>query len=133
MERKKRIESILLKNFKEWDIKVNDTSILHKGHNFFTGNEECLAVCSVVIVGLRLPNDSLFRRLTSSSDNPEQRNIRSIERVGDCLAPGAIMHAVYSGHSWARNLGCVSTEDNYLRDLPVSINPPGAAIRKFND
>ena len=101
--------------------------------NIFTGNEECLAVCSVVIVGLRLPNDSLFRRLTSSSDNPEQRNIRSIERVGDCLAPGAIMHAVYSGHSWARNLGCVSTEDNYLRDLPVSINPPGAAIRKFND
>ena len=40
MERKKRIESILLKNFKEWDIKVNDTSILHKGHNSFTGNEE---------------------------------------------------------------------------------------------
>ena len=40
MDRKKRIESILLKNFKEWEIKVNDISIQHKGHNSFKGNEE---------------------------------------------------------------------------------------------
>ena len=101
--------------------------------NIFTGDEKALRVCSIVIVGLRLPNDSLFCDLNSSSENLEKAEIKSIERVGDCLAPGAIMHAVYSGHSWARNLGGVSNEDNYLRDLPVSNNPPGLAIRQLND
>ena len=40
MNRKKRIEFILLKNFSEWKFKVNDISILHKGHNDFDGNHE---------------------------------------------------------------------------------------------
>ena len=40
MKRKKRIESILSKNFPHWKAEVNDTSILHKGHNNFDGNNE---------------------------------------------------------------------------------------------
>ena len=40
MKRKKRIESILSKNFSYWKAEVNDTSILHKGHNNFDGNQE---------------------------------------------------------------------------------------------
>ena len=40
MNRKKKIESILRKNFLDWETVVNDISILHKGHNNFDGNEE---------------------------------------------------------------------------------------------
>ena len=40
MKRKKRIESILSKNFSHWKAEVNDTSILHKGHNNFDGSQE---------------------------------------------------------------------------------------------
>ena len=40
MERKKRIKSILSKNFHGWIIEVSDISILHKGHNNFNGNQE---------------------------------------------------------------------------------------------
>ena len=40
MERKNRIKSILSKNFHGWKIEVSDTSILHKGHNNFNGNQE---------------------------------------------------------------------------------------------
>ena len=39
MDRKKRINIILSKNFKKWNIKVQDVSFQHKGHNTFTGNE----------------------------------------------------------------------------------------------
>ena len=40
MNRKKKIESILKKNFLGWKTKVNDISILHKGHNNYDGNNE---------------------------------------------------------------------------------------------
>ena len=40
MNRKKKIESILKKNFLGWKAVVNDISILHKGHSNFDGNNE---------------------------------------------------------------------------------------------
>ena len=40
MNRKKKIESILKKNFLGWKTIVNDISILHKGHNHYDGNNE---------------------------------------------------------------------------------------------
>ena len=40
MERKKRIEKILINYFKSWIIEVIDISHHHKGHNNYTGNEE---------------------------------------------------------------------------------------------
>ena len=40
MNRKKKIELILKKNFLGWETNVNDISILHKGHNNYDGNNE---------------------------------------------------------------------------------------------
>ena len=40
MNRKKRIESVLLKNFLGWMVEVREISNLHKGHNDFDGNNE---------------------------------------------------------------------------------------------
>jgi BolA protein len=40
MKRKKRIEETLNFSLKNWLIKVEDTSYLHKGHNNFNGKEE---------------------------------------------------------------------------------------------
>ena len=40
MNRKKKIESILKKNFLGWKAVVNDISILHKGHNHYDGKNE---------------------------------------------------------------------------------------------
>ena len=40
MNRKKKIESILKKNFLDWKIVVNDVSIMHKGHYNYDGNNE---------------------------------------------------------------------------------------------
>ena len=40
MNRKKRIESILFNNFKDWEIRTIDNSIKHRGHNNFDGDQE---------------------------------------------------------------------------------------------
>ena len=57
---------------------------------------------SVVIVGKRQPNDSLFTDLVSDPARLADANIVSLRSIGDCRVPGAIVHAVYSGHECAR-------------------------------
>jgi BolA protein len=40
MNRKKRIETIILNNFKGCKISIIDNSMAHKGHNDFSGQQE---------------------------------------------------------------------------------------------
>ena len=40
MNRKQRIDKILSKKFDNFLLEIIDNSILHKGHNNFTGNDE---------------------------------------------------------------------------------------------
>jgi dimethylamine/trimethylamine dehydrogenase len=42
--------------------------------------------------------------------------------LGDALAPGAIVHAVHSGHGYARSL--VEEASGYLRDEPIILAEP---------
>jgi dimethylamine/trimethylamine dehydrogenase len=42
--------------------------------------------------------------------------VRSVDRIGDALAPGAIVHAIHSGHLFARSL------DLPLREVPYRID-----------
>ncbi len=95
--------------------------------NIFTEKLQQLAAKSVLIVGLRIPNDSLYQTLISNPNATLAAGIKSVDRIGDCLAPGAIVHAIYSGHDYARNL-VTTRSDLYLRDIPIAVNPPGAVI-----
>lgn len=96
-------------------------------NNIFTGKEQMLAVRSVIIVGLRLPNDKLFQDVMSRSEEFADVGIKSVDRIGDALAAGALVHAVYAGHAYAQQL---DQADNplYLRDIPVADDAPGAVI-----
>ena len=40
MNRKNKIESIFKKKLLGWEVRVNDISILHKGHNNYDGSNE---------------------------------------------------------------------------------------------
>ena len=95
--------------------------------NIFTGELTPVSARSVVIVGLRLPNTELFDALSERESEWKEAGIKSVERIGDALAAGALVHATYSGHSYARELDRPGNE-LYLRDIPVAENPPGAVI-----
>ena len=95
--------------------------------NIFTGAAHDLPVKSVVIVGLRLPSDELYQTLMKHEDSWQDAGIKSVERIGDSLAAGALVHAVYSGHEWAKRLDQAGQEI-FLRDIPVADFPPGPAI-----
>jgi dimethylamine/trimethylamine dehydrogenase len=76
-----------------------------------------------VIVGARFADDRLHGELAARAAELTAAGIRSVTRIGDALAPGAIVHAVYSGHRYARELDADPATLGYRRDAPL----PGSA------
>ncbi|HUX74352.1 MAG TPA: NAD(P)-binding protein [Steroidobacteraceae bacterium] len=85
----------------------------------FSGTEKRLACRSLVIVGVRAPRDELYHSLRARGADLQVAGIRSVARVGDALAPGAIVHAVHSGHRCAREFESPASTAPYLRDFPL--------------
>ena len=96
-------------------------------NNIFTSEPEVVEAQSIVIVGLRLPNDDLYLSLLTREEEWENAGVRTVDRVGDSLAAGALVHAVHAGHSWAQGLDDVD-RGTYLRDIPIAEFPPGPAV-----
>ncbi|MFT5137720.1 MAG: dimethylamine/trimethylamine dehydrogenase [Arenicella sp.] len=118
----------------ERDISVHTQSLLQDFDgsnctlaNIFTNKEHSIEAKSVLIVGLKLPNDDLYQQLMARADDFGDARIKSVSQIGDCLAAGAIVHAVYSGHSFAQGLDN-EDQSNYLRDIPVALHPPSRAF-----
>lgn len=61
-----------------------------------------LAADHLVLVADRVPEDALALALLADPKALEEAGITSLDRIGDCLAPGLIAHAVYAGHRLAR-------------------------------
>lgn len=59
---------------------------------------------SLVVVGVRKADDALFRELNTDPDRLADAGIATLRSIGDCRVPGAIAHAVYSGHECARTI-----------------------------
>jgi len=68
----------------------------------YTGSEEEMQVDGLVMITARVPNDDLYYELASQVDVLSASGIKSLARIGDCLAPGTIASAVFSGHKFAR-------------------------------
>ncbi|QRM54400.1 FAD-dependent oxidoreductase [Sinorhizobium sp. BG8] len=91
----------------------------------FTGEETTVECRSLLIVGLRLPRTELQDALAARRADLTAAGIRSVTAIGDALAPGAITHAVHSGHKYARELGAIGLVQPYRRDTPIVDREPG--------
>jgi dimethylamine/trimethylamine dehydrogenase len=85
----------------------------------YSGSEKRLACRSLVIVGVRVPRDELYQALIAKGPDLEKAGIAGVSRIGDAFAPGAIVHAVHSGHRYAREFDSVPRAAPYTRDFPV--------------
>ena len=85
----------------------------------YSGREKALACRSLVIVGMRKPRDELYHALLSRESELKDAGIASVARIGDSLAPGAIVHAVHGGHRYAREFDSEDAEPPYTRDFPI--------------
>jgi len=72
---------------------------------------------SLVLVTERIPNDELFTALEEDPTRLTDAGIKTLSCIGDCLAPGTIAAAVYSGHLAARELESEPQEEvPFLRE-----------------
>jgi dimethylamine/trimethylamine dehydrogenase len=85
----------------------------------FTAATTQLECASLLIVGTRLADSELYAALDSRAAELREAGVRSVTRIGDALAPGAIVHAVYSGHRYARELDADPSALLCRRDAPL--------------
>ncbi len=85
----------------------------------FSGTERRMPCRSLVVVGVRAPHDELYRYLKGLGPELARAGIETVARIGDAFAPGAIVHAVHSGHRFAREFETNPAEAPYTRDYPV--------------
>ncbi len=66
------------------------------------GGDMNMGADHLVLVADRVPDDALATALLAEPEALALAGITSVDRIGDCLAPGLIAHAVYAGHRLAR-------------------------------
>ena len=99
--------------------KVKDSSLklIHK----VSHKETDIDRGSLVLVGYRKQNDSLFSDLNSREEDLKTSGIKSLQNIGDSNAPGAVVHAVFAGHLYANTFdqedNC--SDDNFKLEYPV--------------
>jgi ABC-type lipopolysaccharide export system ATPase subunit len=77
----------------------------------YTGRVRETRAAGIVMTTARTPHDPLYDTLVGRID---------VQRIGDCLAPGTIATAVYSGHQYARELDAGAPADvRFRRERPV--------------
>jgi dimethylamine/trimethylamine dehydrogenase len=86
----------------------------------FTNVESRHECRSLVIVGARFADDGLYAALAARPAELTAAGVRSVTRIGDALAPGALVHAVYSGHRYARELDADPASLAPRRDAPLA-------------
>ncbi len=73
----------------------------------YANTPKTIAADAVLMITSRTPVDSVYQELlglVSERSNKEQV-IKTLQKVGDCLAPSTVAAAVYAGHLAARELG----------------------------
>ena len=83
----------------------------------YSGSESIIETDYLVPISARVANDELWRGLDAQREKFTDRGGLSLQRTGDCRAPGIIAAAVYAGHKAARELG--QTEVKFKRDRVV--------------
>jgi len=84
-----------------------------------SGHERRLACASLLLVTMRLPNDSLFQELNGEPARLADAGITALQRIGDGLSPSTIAAAVYSGHRSAREMDAAPSNEEvpFKREL----------------
>ena len=86
------------------------------------GDTRSIECGSLVIVGIKKGSDSLYQELVADSDRTTDAGISIVRSIGDCHAPGAIAHAVYSGHECARTIDSGDSEQAFKVERPLISN-----------
>ena len=91
--------------------------------DIFTGAETSHPCASLVIVGARQPRRDLHDALIARRADWAEVGLKSVDLIGDALAPGALVHATHSGHLYGRELDATVAAAPYRYDNGLAATP----------
>jgi dimethylamine/trimethylamine dehydrogenase len=100
------VQIVLEKNIADFGDGVVQLNSIYPGDG--SSSLEC---GSLVVVGNRIGNDDLYKEVLGAG-------FSAARCIGDCRAPGAIAHAVYSGHECARTIDLGDDIEQVARERP---------------
>ena len=68
----------------------------------YAGEVREVEATTLAVVGAREPQDALYQTLAARPEDLRDAGIRTLQKIGDCDVPGAVVHATYAGHRLAR-------------------------------
>ena len=68
----------------------------------YAGEAREIEAATLVVVGAKEPQDALYQALAARPEDLRAAGIRTLQKIGDCDVPGAVVHATYAGHRLAR-------------------------------
>ena len=98
----------------------------------YAGEVRELEAATLAVVGAREPQDALYRTLAARAQDLRASGIRTLQMIGDCDVPGAVVHATYAGHRLASSTTTVSTGVPEVRAfVPAHLLPVGECHREL--
>jgi len=84
----------------------------------YTGRPRMIPAAALLLVTSREPEQALYQAFSDAPQTWRAAGIRSVELVGDCLAPGTIAAAVYGGHRMGREFDAPAGSTTMRREVP---------------
>ena len=82
----------------------------------YSGKTSTRTCASLVMVTSRTPRDLLYQQMDERQADWAGAGIRSVTRIGDCLAPSLTVDAVYAGHRYAREFDTTPNDVPFARE-----------------
>ena len=115
---RERMIELRIKILLEHNLVGMDESHLHLESIYSDAETMTIEAGSLIIVGVRRTEDTLYKELLLRPEFIASSGISSIKSVGDCVAPGTIAHAIYSGHEHGRNIDKKTSDIRYEVERP---------------
>jgi dimethylamine/trimethylamine dehydrogenase len=85
----------------------------------YTERTRFIPAASLLLVTSREPEQALYQALNSAPEQVRAAGIGTLTLIGDCVAPGTIAAAVYSGHRMAREFDAPVDSLLVRREIPL--------------
>lgn len=84
----------------------------------YTDRTRFISAASLLLVTSREPEQDLYQALVNAPERVHAAGISTLKLIGDCVAPGTIAAAVYSGHRMAREFDVPADSLVVRREVP---------------
>ena len=84
----------------------------------YTDRTRFIPAASLLLVTSREPEQDLYQALVNAPERVHAAGISTLKLIGDCVAPGTIAAAVYSGHRMAREFDVPADSLVVRREVP---------------